>query len=423
MRYTVLSKQEKTSMLSEMNIENVDTFYGNMYKLINNEQIKIPNHKSEIEVESILYNMAMKNLPASKAHCFLGAGCYNHHIPAAVESIIGRSEFLTSYTPYQPEISQGTLKAMFEFQTSISRIVGMDISNSSYYDGANSLASAITMSKSINKKNSAVIANTIHPDYIEVAKNYGHSICSMKNPEKQNISCIIVQYPDFHGSIPNLKNIRKIADEHSALMIVVVNEIIALGLLPPPIEADIVCGDASSIGIRNNFGGPHLGILACKKQYIRKISGRLCGETKDRIGNTAYTLTLSTREQHIKREKANSNICTNQALSAIAFTVHISLLGEHGFKKLANINHEKACILADELEKIPGISVKNTSFFNEFVAELPTTNVKLLIKKFIKKNIIAGYPIASDRILLAATELTTNQNIRVFCKALRNKFN
>lgn len=422
MRYIVLSPEERKTMMSDIGIKNINELYQNTSSLYTKQQIKVSKHKSEIETENFIKKIAEKNIHIPREFCFLGAGCYNHHIPAAVENIIQRSEFLTPYTPYQPEFSQGTLKIMFEFQTAICKLTEMDIATSAY-DGAVALSDAIKIAKLHTKKEYFTTANKIHPDYLEVASTYDHLYTPMQDSSTNQIACIVAQYPDFHGNIPNLKMLRKQADQNSALLIVVINEIIALGLLPAPSEADIVCGDVNSLGARNNFGGPHLGILACKQQYVRKMPGRLCGKTIDRNGNEAYTLTLTAREQHIKRERAISNVCTGQGLTAVAFTIHLSLLGEIGFKKLAKLNHERACLLAEEIQKIPGISVVNTSFFNEFVIELPTVKANLVVRKLLNKKIIAGYPISQSQLLIAATELTTNHAIKILCKALGNKFN
>jgi len=416
MRYLPLTDNERAEMLNVIGAKNVDELYSNIpSEIIKNSKINLPKHKGEIEVESIFKNYANQNVSASQQAFFLGAGCYYHHIPATVDYIIQRSEFLTSYTPYQPEIAQGTLNYIFEYQTIIARLTGQDIANASMYDGATATAEAALMALRIKKdrKKIAVYGN-LHPHYFETTETYLSNFPDVSLVKTDDVdestAALIVQSPDFYGEVINLSELRKKCDAAGAMLIVVINEIVSLGLLNPPSEADIVCGEAQSIGVNMSFGGPHLGFFSCKKDFIRQMPGRLCGETVDADGKRSFVLTLSTREQHIRREKATSNICTNQGLMALAFTIHMSLLGEIGFKQLGKLNHSKAVKLADEISKIKGFKVLNKTFFNEFVIETPTSAQKIS-DELAQKNIVAGFVLAENKLLLAATELTSDGDI------------
>jgi glycine dehydrogenase subunit 1 len=379
----------------------------------------LPDHQGELEVERALNALAAKNHAAPDGPFFLGAGTYYHHIPSTVDYIIQRSEFLTAYTPYQPEIAQGTLQVIFEYQTFIAQLTGQEIANASMYDGATACAEAALMAMRITKRNKVVIGTPLHPDYRNVLKAYVGNLEGViaDTHADADTACVIVQSPDFFGTTHAYDEWRKKCDETGALLIVVINEIVSLGLLPPPSQADIVCGEAQSIGLPMSYGGPHLGFFACKEKFLRQMPGRLCGMTEDADGRRSFVLTLSTREQHIRREKATSNICTNQGLCALAFTVHMALLGEDGFKNLARLNHEAACQLADAVSKIKGVKILSTNFFNEIRVELPM-NAKDAVAEFARRGIIAGYALADNQLLLAATEMTTNLDIESLCSAM-----
>jgi glycine dehydrogenase subunit 1 len=420
MRYLALTKQDREDMLKAIGVKKVDDLYDAVPDqfLLKNPIAELPNHQGEIEVENIMRNFAKKNRSASEGSFFLGAGCYKHHIPATVDHLIQRSEFLTSYTPYQPEISQGTLAVIFQFQSIISLLTGMQVANASMYDGATSLAEACLMSLRLkNTKKNIAIHGNIHPDYLDVCKTF-LDLNQAKLVDKIDDSCsaVVVQYPDFYGNIIDLNEVRKKCDESGALMIVVVNEILALGLLEAPSQADIVVGEASSLGVGLNFGGPLLGFFACKKEFVRQMPGRICGATVDMDGKPGYVLTLNAREQHIRRDKATSNICSNQGLCATAFTIHTSLLGEIGFKKLAQINHHRACFAFDELNKVKGLKVLNENFFNEFTIEF-TKNAQEINHKLLAKNIIGGYCV-DNKMILAFSELTSEEEIKNLAKNL-----
>ncbi|PJB72061.1 MAG: aminomethyl-transferring glycine dehydrogenase [Alphaproteobacteria bacterium CG_4_9_14_3_um_filter_47_13] len=423
MRYLPQTKQSRKHMLAAVGVENIDALYKDIpADAFIKGLADLPLHQGELEVERTLSAYANQNHAAPQGSFFLGGGLYYHHIPATVDHIIQRSEFLTAYTPYQPEIAQGTLTAIFEFQTFIAQLTGQDVANASMYDGATATAEAALMALRINKtRHKICIGNALHPDYRAVLKSY------MGNHEDTEVfdglpdadtACVILQSPDFYGQPHGYESWRKICDETGALLVVVINEIISLGLLPAPESADIVCGEAQSIGIPMGFGGPHCGFFACRETYLRQMPGRLIGETVDEDGRRSFVLTLNTREQHIRREKATSNICTNQGLMALAFTIHMALLGEDGFKQLARLNHETACRLADALEKIPGVTLLNEHFFNEFTIKL-SKNAKDVVKAMAERGIIAGYALDDNQLLLAATEMTTEKDIATLITALQ----
>lgn len=424
MRYLALNRKDRQEMLKVIGVENVDDLFDSVpSQFLIKEPIQgLPNHQGEIEVEQYFKKLAAKNRSAGEGPFFLGAGITRHHVPSSVDHIIQRSEFLTSYTPYQPEISQGTLAVIFQFQSIIALLTGMQVANASMYDGATALAESCLMALRIKaragKKNIAVQGN-INPDYMDVTKTY-LDLADSKFIPAENIdetcAALIVQYPDFYGEVDNIANLRKKCDEVGALLIVVTSEILSLGLLEAPKEADIVVGEAAGLGVGLNFGGPLLGFFACKKEYVRQMPGRICGATTDADGKEGYVLTLNAREQHIRREKATSNICSNQGLCATAFTIHLSLLGEIGIKQLALINHKKACDLVDLLEKVEGVKLLNNSFFNEFTIEL-SKDAKEVNKQLLAKNIIGGFA-DGNKMVVAVSELTSEQDMEIFAKEL-----
>jgi glycine dehydrogenase subunit 1 len=421
MRYLPQTKQSRSEMLKAVGAKDVDALFKDVpAKAFIKGKANLPDHKGELEIERIMGAYANQNQAASQGPFFLGAGVYYHHIPASVDSIIQRSEFLTAYTPYQPEIAQGTLQVIFEYQTFIAQLTGQDIANASMYDGATACVEAALMAQRVTKRRKVAVGTELHPDYRAVLETYMSNFDDVEvidgNPDADT-ACVIVQSPDFHGTPHSYESWRKKCDAAGALLVVVINEIVSLGLLPPPEAADIVCGEAQSIGLPMSYGGPHLGFFACKEPFLRQMPGRLCGMTEDAAGKRGFVLTLSTREQHIRRDKATSNICTNQGLCALAFTVHMSLLGENGFRDLAKLNHEAAIKLADALEKA-GIKVVNKNFFNEFVVELKKP-AKDVVEKLAGKGIIAGYALDGNKLLVAATEMTTDEDIRKLVSALQ----
>ncbi|PCK00619.1 MAG: aminomethyl-transferring glycine dehydrogenase [Zetaproteobacteria bacterium] len=421
MRYLPQTDKSRAEMLTAVGVDNVDALYVDIpSSSFVDGLVDLPNHQGELEVERALSAMAGKNIAASEVPFFLGAGTYFHHIPASVDSIIQRSEFLTAYTPYQPEIAQGTLQALFEYQTFIAQLTGQEVANASLYDGSTATTEAALMAMRITKRNKVVIGTPLHPHYRDVLNSYmgniDDSIVADGDPD-DDTACVIVQSPDFFGCPHKYDAWRAKCDASGALLIVVINEIVSLGMLPAPSQADIVCGEAQSVGVPMSFGGPHLGFFACRQKYLRQMPGRLCGMTEDADGKRGFVLTLSTREQHIRREKATSNICTNQGLCALAFTVHMALLGEGGFKKLARLNHEAACRLAEALSGIDGVEVVSETFFNEFVVELPKP-ANIVVEDLATCNIIGGYALENNRLLVTATEMTTDTHIQEFVETL-----
>lgn len=430
MRYLPQTNAARKEMLDKIGAKSVDDLFIQVpKKAFINGKANLPDHQGELQVERQMQAYANQNINAQSNRFFLGAGVYYHHVPSTVDYIIQRSEFLTAYTPYQPEIAQGTLQYLFEFQTFIAQITGQEVANASLYDGATSMAEAALMAMRVTRKNRIALGNDIHPQYCEVLETYlnnnegAESYTCAEDPSQiqDDTACVIIQSPDFYGKPHTIDDWRKACDEKGALLCVVVTEIVSLGMLPPPTEADIVCGEAQSIGVPMSFGGPHLGFFACREKFIRQMPGRLCGETVDADGNRVFVLTLSTREQHIRRDKATSNICTNQGLCALAFTVHMALLGEDGFKQLARLNHERACDLADALTAIDGIKLKHENFFNELAVQLPNgKNAHEIVQKLADEyGIIAGYPADKNTILITATEITTDSGIEALANAMK----
>ena len=395
----------------------------------------LPRAMGEIEVERRLSQMAAKNLAAGAAPFFLGGGTYRHHVPAAVDHLIQRGEFLTSYTPYQPEIAQGTLQYLFEFQTQVALLTAMEVANASLYDGATASAEALMMASRLTRRNKAILSGGLHPHYREVCETYARLVgCTLDVPGpapcggedlvrliNDETSCVVVQNPDFWGEIRDYSALARACHDRGALLVIVVTEIVSLGAVRPPGEmgADIVAAEGQSLGNIMNFGGPHLGLFATREKFVRQMPGRVVGETVDADGRRGWVLTLSTREQHIRREKATSNICTNSGLCALAFTIHLALLGEAGFTRLARLNHGAAVAAAERLARVPGVRVLNRSFFNEFTLALPVA-AEPVVEALAGEGILAGIPLGrfhperaelAPLMLVAATETVTEEDI------------
>ena len=441
MRYLPLTNEDRKNMRGVIGIDDVNELFSNVPRSVSlDPAFNLPNHKTEMEVGRILSSIANKNINSNQAPFFLGAGAYKHHIPATVDHIIQRSEFLTSYTPYQPEISQGTLQYLFEFQTQVSLMTGMDVSNASMYDGSTSSAEAVSMAKRITKRNKVVLSPTLHPQYAEVIKtlisadedsiDYKFSedfdVTSLISKIDEDVSCVVVQNPDFFGSCHTLEKLADHIHSKGALLVVVVNEIVSLGMMKSPgaMGADIVACEGQSLGNPLNFGGPYIGLMSTKDKYVRQLPGRIVGETNDMNGEKGFVLTLATREQHIRREKATSNICTNSGLCSLAFTIHLTLLGEVGFKKLSKLNHEAAIKLYNKLNGLEGFAVKNKSFFNEFTVKLPI-NASVFVEKMAEKGVLAGVPVSrlenqddsfSNLLLVASSEINSDSDREDFIK-------
>ncbi len=442
MRYLPLNDADRTSMLATVGVNHIDDLFTDVPEGLLNPKIDLPNHQGEMSVERDLGAMAAKNIAASNVPFFVGCGACKHHIPATADHIIQRSEFLTSYTPYQPEIAQGTLQYLFEFQTQVAALTGMDVANASMYDGSTACAEAALMARRVTKRKKVILSGGLHPHYAQVVKTnsellgddviFSHVTPDGKGTARdlvdEETSCVIVQTPDVFGNARDLTKISKICQEKGALLIVAVTEIVSLGALKSPGEmgADIVVAEGQSIGVPLNFGGPYVGLFATRQKYMRQMPGRLCGETVDAEGKRGFVLTLSTREQHIRRDKATSNICTNSGLCALAFTVHMTLLGEAGIRKMATLSHEAACATADALEAVDGVDVINKTFFNEFTIRTPKKSGEV-IESLAAKGVLGGVP--GDRlwpgnpdtenvIIVAATEMTRESDITAYVKAL-----
>jgi glycine dehydrogenase subunit 1 len=443
MRYLPLTPADRVEMLAAIGVPSIDTLFADVPEPARLEgPVDLPRAMGEIEVERAISGMASRNVPAGSVPFFIGAGAYRHHIPAAVDHLIQRGEFLTSYTPYQPEVAQGTLQYLFEFQTQVALLTGMEVANASLYDGATACAEAVMMASRITGRRKAVLSGGLHPHYREVCETYARFVgfeAHRQDPTPdgedftalvdRDTSCVVVQNPDFFGEVRDYSGLARRCHEAGALLVIVVTEIFSLGAIRPPGEmgADIVAAEGQSLGNGLNFGGPHLGLFATRDKFVRQMPGRLVGQTVDSSGRRGWVLTLSTREQHIRREKATSNICTSSGLCALAFTIHLALLGEAGLKRLARLNHAAAVNLAERIETVPGVQLVNGAFFNEFAVRLPRPAAEI-VEILADREILAGvaasrfYPERSelaDVLLIAATELTTEADMDRLAEDLR----
>ncbi|MBW8785937.1 MAG: aminomethyl-transferring glycine dehydrogenase subunit GcvPA [Novosphingobium sp.] len=447
MRYLPLTPADRAEMLGVIGAATIDDLFSDVPAEVrlSGPIAGLPMHASEMAVERHMAALAGKNLSAGAAPFFLGAGAYRHHIPASVDHLIQRGEFLTAYTPYQPEIAQGTLQVLFEFQTQVARLLGTDIANASMYDGSTACWEAIAMAARVTKRGKAVLSGGLHPHYVAcvetMARFTGDTIDARAPkldaaPDDADViaaidgatACAVVQYPDVLGRIPDLAAISAATQAAGALLVVVVTEPVALGLIEAPghLGADIVVGEGQSIGVGLQFGGPYLGLFGCREKFVRQMPGRLCGETVDADGRRGFVLTLSTREQHIRREKATSNICTNSGLCALAFSIHMSLLGGEGLARLAAVNHARAQTTAARLAQVPGVRVLNDAWFNEFTVVLPG-DAREVVRALADRAVLGGvslgrlYPGASELhqgLLVTATETTTDEDIEALAAAL-----
>jgi glycine dehydrogenase subunit 1 len=445
MRYLPLTDDDRRGMLARIGVTSVDDLFADVPEVARRTgKIEgLPDHAGELEVERQMKALAAKNIPAGSVPFFVGAGAYRHHVPAAVDHLIQRGEFLTSYTPYQPEVSQGTLQYLFEFQTQVGLLTGMEVANASMYDGSTGCAEAVMMANRVTRRSRAILSGGLHPHYGEVTRTQARwtNFTAVDAPADvegtedlatlidDQTSCVVVQNPSVFGHVRDLSSLAEACHAKGALLIVVVTEIISLGLLTPPGEmgADIVVCEGQGIGNALNFGGPYVGLFATREKYMRQMPGRLCGETVDADGKRGWVLTLSTREQHIRREKATSNICTNSGLCALAFTIHLSLLGEAGLTRLARLNHATAIATADRLAQVRGVTVVNDSFFNEFTLRL-SKDAAAVTEALAARNILGGVPVSrliagkgelSNLLLVAATETTTDEHIEALAAGLK----
>ncbi|WP_423142702.1 aminomethyl-transferring glycine dehydrogenase subunit GcvPA [Parablastomonas sp. CN1-191] len=448
MRYLPLTEADRAAMLSVIGAADVDALFADVpaEARLDGPVHGLPLHASEMAVERHMTALAGQNMSAGSVPFFLGAGAYRHHVPASVDHLIQRGEFLTAYTPYQPEIAQGTLQVLFEFQTQVARLLGTDIANASMYDGSTAAWEAVAMAGRITKRKRAVLCRGLHPHYAAtiatMARFTGDEI-DHKAPRLEAgcdtagliaaiddaTSCVVVQYPDILGRLPDLAVISAAAQARGALVIAVVTEPVALGLVEAPgqLGADIVVGEGQAIGVGLQFGGPYLGLFGCREKFVRQMPGRLCGETVDAEGKRGFVLTLSTREQHIRREKATSNICTNSGLCALAFSIHMTLLGGEGLARMATLSHVRARQAADALAAIPGVRVLNDAYVNEFTVVLPR-DAREVVRELADRRVLGGvslgrlYPSESDLangLLVTTSELTTDADIAALADALK----
>lgn len=448
MRYLPLSDADRQQMLAVIGAASVDELFVDVPEAarLAAKIDGLADHASELAVERHLSRLAGRNMVAGQVPFFLGCGAYRHHIPASVDHLIQRGEFLTSYTPYQPEIAQGTLQALFEFQTQVARLFGCDVANASMYDGSTACWEAIAMARRITRRGKAILSAGLHPHYVSVAQTMARftgDVLETAAPDLSpdpdidrliamvdgDTSAVVVQYPDILGRIGDLSELAARAHEQGALLIAVVTEPVALGAIRSPGEmgADIVVGEGQSIGVGLNFGGPYVGLFACQEKFVRQMPGRLAGETVDAEGKRGFVLTLSTREQHIRREKATSNICTNSGLCALAFSIHMTLLGEKGLRALAARNHQLARDAARQLAQIDGVELVNGTFFNEFTLKLPK-EARPVVREMAEQNVLGGvslgrlYPDApalANGLVVAVTETVTHLDIAALAEALQ----
>src|SRR4051794_35294264 len=448
MRYLPLAEADRQEMLRAIGAASVDDLFVDVPEAarLDGAIHGLPDHASELSVERQLSAMARRNMVAGEVPFFLGCGAYRHHVPASVDHIIQRGEYLTSYTPYQPEIAQGTLQMLFEFQTQVARLYGCEVANASMYDGSTAMWEAIGMAHRITRRTKTVISSGVHPHYVNVARTmakFTGDVLDTALPELSaetdvdrligsidgETSAVVVQYPDILGRITDLTPVAEAAHAAGSLLIAVVTEPVALGLIRAPGEmgADIVVGEGQSIGVGLQFGGPYVGLFATREKFVRQMPGRLAGETVDAEGKRGFVLTLSTREQHIRREKATSNICTSSVLCALAFTAHLTLLGEKGLGQLASLNHARACEAARRLSAIPGVELVNDNFFNEFTLKLPV-EARPAVHAMVERGVLGGvslgrlYPAAEalqNGLVVAVTEMVTDEDISALVSALR----
>ncbi len=440
MRYIGHAPSQIDEMLETLGISSIESLFNDIPDNVKlNREMNLPRPLDEIELKRELLNISKKNKAADYVN-FIGAGAYDHYVPAVVKALVSRSEFYTSYTPYQAERSQGTLAAIFEYQTMMARLTGMDVVNASIYDGASSLGEAVLMACNIKKKNKVVFSGAIHPEYLTTAKTYGFgngidivssvytSSCETdwKQLEKlvdDNTAAIVISMPNFFGVIEDVKQAEKIAQAKDVMLIVSTNPI-TLGLLKPPSDygADIVVGEGQPLGNSLNFGGPYLGFMGTKAKYMRRMPGRIVGETVDADGKRAFVLTLQAREQHIRREKATSNICSNQALNALAATIYLAYLGKNGFRDVAYHSHANTQYFINEAKKSDHIKIINPKVFNEVVVEVNDLDKKY--QTAIEHKMLPGlklnkfYPEQKNRLLIAFTEKRTKQEIQELLKVL-----
>ena len=443
MRYLPLTDADRGDMLARIGAASIDDLFADIPRDKRlTHLLDLPRRQGEMQVERLLGKMAARNMAAGSVPFFVGAGAYRHHVPASVDHLIQRSEFLTSYTPYQPEIAQGTLQYLFEFQTQVAELTGMEVANASMYDGSTATGEAVLMAHRVTRRRKAVLSGGLHPHYAAVVR----TLSAMAEDKVETLSpdvraqediiahidnetsCVVVQTPDVFGNLRDLTAIGEACRAKGALLIAVFTEAVSLGLVSPPgaMGADIAVGEGQSIGNGLIYGGPYVGLFTAKSKYVRQMPGRLCGETVDSEGKRGYVLTLSTREQHIRRDKATSNICTNSGLCVLAFTIHMTLLGAAGLQRLARINHANAVKLAEALSAVKGVEVLNQSFFNEFTLRL-SRPASATVEALARKDVLGGVPVSrllpkaglDDLLIIASTEVNTDEDRAALVTALK----
>jgi glycine dehydrogenase subunit 1 len=442
MRYLPKSSAERQEMLAAIGVKSIEELFSSIpeaYRL--KKPLNLPGPLSEAEVIQYFEARAAENSTGYAR--FLGAGVYSHLRSVVTDAILQRGEFLTSYTPYQAEIAQGTLQAIFEFQTLMCQLTGQEVANASMYDGSTATAEAVLMAERLTGRQRVLVARSLHPEYREVLGTYARN-SGLKVEEisygatgtldlkglgaalRDDVCAVVVQSPNFFGAIESFAPVAEAAHAAGALLVVAVTEALSLGLVKPPREADIVAMEGQSFGLAPSYGGPFVGVVATREKYVRQMPGRLAGQTTDHDGRRGFVLTLATREQHIRREKATSNICTNQALCALAATVHLTLLGKEGIREMAEQNLAKAQFTLGELEKIPGVKRSFAApFFNEFAVELPRS-VKIVNAELLKSKIVgpfvlgSAYPELSKHALVCVTETTSRAEIESFVLAVKS---
>ncbi len=442
MRFLPHTGEDIKSMLQVVGADNIDDLFSTIPDdCLSKDDLALPEALTEWELDSHMSALSDTMAVSPDYKVFMGAGSYEHYIPASVSFLLGRSEFVTSYTPYQPEISQGTLQAIYEYQTLTARLLGMEVATASHYDGATALAESLLMAVRISKKRKVAVSRLIHPLYRQVVRTYfeptGYQVIELpylKNgltdlaglDELNDLAAVAVQSPNFFGCIENLKEAGEKIHNKDALFITCFTEALSYGLLrnPGSQDADIVCGEGQSLGIPRSFGGPALGMLAGRKKYMRSLPGRLVGKTKDLDGKRGFVLTLATREQHIRREKATSNICTNNSLCALAAAIYMASVGGTGIKKLAGLNHDKAEYLKQELKKAGSKIIFESPTFNEFVVEFPE-GFDSVYDRLLEKKIVAGlplteyYPELTGHYLLCVTETMSKNDMDILVREVK----
>ena len=430
--YIPNTEQEQAEMLAKLGLKSVDDLFQDIPADFRNPPLDLAAPLSELEVQRELAALASRNRPMSSGPSFLGAGSYHHFIPSIVKAIMTRGEFLTAYTPYQPEVSQGTLQVIYEFQTLIANLYGMEVANAGMYDGATSLAEGVLMACRVTRRQKVAVLDTVSPAYLQVTRTYCqaqgieiHTALHWEPGVDGETACLVAQYPNFYGTIEDMALLSQSAHDQGALLVVSADPL-AMGMLNPPgsYDADIVTGEGQPLGIPSSYGGPYLGLFTAKQQYIRQMPSRLVGKTVDSQGRTGYVLTLQTREQHIRRERATSNICTNEALYALAATIYLAATGKQGLRQVAELCYQKAHYAASQIRELPGYSLPfdRGPFFQEFVVQCPAAPAEIN-RKLLERNILGGLDISvppySDPLpervdrgmLVCVTEMNSKEDI------------